>query len=312
MYPTTSTTGSTSIQEGYIGHNPKPDPNWRSYKPEDYRIIFAGLFIDPPGSSVQYTHSDVSMADRDALWNITLPFEGELREPYVMARSESGGNHRGGEPLHEREACIWDAGWPHKGTGNTTHHRRVLLHLALAPYWMVSLKVGKDGEIDFGKLDDCIREDLLHFDKVTPTVLQHLHGGSATASEDAKRIKAAEERDWPAKQERVQIYWDGEDKWFSGVVKSVSESGKGLVRYDDGETSDEDFNLIKWRLAPSKIHMPHSSIAKEYNNGLCIHDPNGEIITWVDRVYNSLPRQERDAVDRKARLEASNAGSDSE
>ena len=56
----------------------------RSYQPSDYKIIFAGLFIDPPGSA----------ADRDAVWNIVLPVE--LDEPYVIAFSESGGVHTWG------------------------------------------------------------------------------------------------------------------------------------------------------------------------------------------------------------------------
>lgn len=280
-------------REGYIYN--------RSYRPEDYKIIFAGLFIDPPGSSEQFTHSDVSMADRDALWNVTFPIDHELHEPYVIAESMSGGNHRGGDPLHLREACIWDAGWPHKGNGNPTDHRRVLLHLALAPYWMITCKLDKAGELDFGDLDDRVKEDLLEYDKLTPFVLEHLHGGEAAS--------ATESRKFPSARERVQLFWEGDGKWYSGVVKQIGRRGKGKVLYDDGETCEEDFGKSKWRPAPSKHAMPHSSIAKEYNQGKALHDPCGEIISWVGRASKAtaLPRGERDEKDRAGRLAAEGA-----
>jgi len=225
---------------------------------------------------------------------------GELQEPYVIAESMSGGNHRGGDPVHLREACIWDAGWPHKGNGNPTDNRRVMLHLALAPYWMVTCQLDKRGELDFGAgIDPRVKEDLLEYDKLTPFVLEHLHGGG---SHDA--VVAPETRKFPAIRERVQLYWEGDGRWFSGLVKKVNRVGKGIVLYDDGELCEENFLKTKWRPAASKHVMPHSSIAKEYNNGKRVHDRSGEMITWVDRASraSSLPTGERDEKDRAARM----------
>jgi len=227
----------------------------------------------------------VGMADRDALWNVALPFEGELRDSYVMAESMAGGHHKGGEPLRPQEACIWDAGWPHAGQGNPTKHRRVLLHLALAPYWMVCLKTNKAGtSIEFPKgLDRRVREDLLNFDKVTPSVLQHLHGATSTSAKDDHAMI-------PRAKDRIQIYWDGENTWFNGTVRHVRHGSKGTVIYDDDEVCEEDFGAVKWRFAPTKGEaVPHSSISKEFNNGRCIHDRKGGMATWVDRVFTSLP-----------------------
>ena len=83
--------------------------------------------------------------------------------------------------------------------------------------------------------------------------------------------------------------------------------GRYTVLYDDGESCEEDFAKSKWRPAPSKHAMPHSSIAKEYNNGKALHDRRGEIISWVDRASKraALPDGERDAQDRAERLNSS-------
>lgn len=145
----------------------------RSYQPSDYKIIFAGLFIDPPGSAAQSTHEDVSAADRDAVWNIVLPVE--LDEPYVIAFSESGGVHKGGREVGLREAAMWDAGWPHRGLGNDTQKRRVFLHLVFAPYWMVSVRVTTKG-LDFGNMDNEVQQTLRSFDGVDVDFISRLHG----------------------------------------------------------------------------------------------------------------------------------------
>jgi len=279
----------------------------RSYRPEDYRIIFAGLFIDPPGSSIQHTHSDVSMADRDALWNIAIPFAGEMNDPYVMAESRSGGHHRGGEPLRAGEACVWDGGWPHAGQGNPTKQRRVLLHLALAPYWMITLRTTKDGSFDFGKLDPVLCNDLLHFDKITPSVLHHLHGSTVASTKESRMVSG--KKPLPHVRQRIMVYWDGDGAWYAGTVQHVAQNGNGSVNYDDGDTSKENFYKSRWQPVPARssgVEEPHSSISKEYNNSFAIHDRRGAMISWVERASHilPLPSPERDAEDRGKRLEA--------
>ena len=50
----------------------------------------------------------------------------------------------------------------------------------------------------------------------------------------------------------MQIYWDGEDAWFTATVERMTKWGKCTVLYDDGETGEEDLMSSRWRLAPSR------------------------------------------------------------
>jgi len=162
----------------------------RTYTPSDYVIIFAGIFEDPPGSSEQNTHADVGMADRDALWNIVFPLE--LHDPYVMAQSMAKK-----EPSKARmqadQATMWDAGWAHRGLGNPTHHKRVLLHLALAPYWFVvpTVRPGPPASIDWREVSKSVRERLERKDGVDLEFFEHLHNGDGHAHTKTNMLKSS-------------------------------------------------------------------------------------------------------------------------
>ncbi|KAL0028206.1 hypothetical protein WJX79_001719 [Trebouxia sp. C0005] len=49
---------------------------------------------------------------------------------------------------------------------------------------------------------------------------------------------------------RVQVYWDGEQTWFSGKVGEFDGHDKHLVLYDDGDEEWVDLTTDKIRLAP--------------------------------------------------------------
>lgn len=103
------------------------------YKKEDYRLIGALTFVDPPGSPAQHNHEDIAGCDRDAIWNVVFPLK--LDRPAQIAATEF--QRDGGKSMDEGEATLWDAGWLHRGLGNATSTERVFLHLVVAPYWMV-------------------------------------------------------------------------------------------------------------------------------------------------------------------------------
>jgi len=99
------------------------------YKKEDYRLIGALTFVDPPGSPAQHNHEDIAGCDRDAIWNVVFPLK--LDRPAQIAATEF--QRDGGKSMDEGEATLWDAGWLHRGLGNATSTERVFLHLVVAP-----------------------------------------------------------------------------------------------------------------------------------------------------------------------------------
>ena len=59
---------------------------------------------------------------------------------------------------------------------------------------------------------------------------------------------------------RVAIWWDGDDKWFSGVVKSFSRFRGHTVLYDDGElkthkldNEDEEDEWEEWTVETAPV-----------------------------------------------------------
>ena len=49
------------------------------------------------------------------------------------------------------------------------------------------------------------------------------------------------------------MFWDGENSWFAGVVRS--EVSKGVcysVEYDDGDEAEETLAEIHWRLSSKR------------------------------------------------------------
>ena len=106
----------------------------RLYNREDYRLIAAFIFNDPPNSPEQNLHEDVAGCDRDAIWNIIFPLK--LTQCAKMAATEF--RLKGGREMNSKQATMWDGCWPHRGLGNHTQDERIFLHLLVAPYWMVT------------------------------------------------------------------------------------------------------------------------------------------------------------------------------
>ncbi len=102
------------------------------YKKDDYALVAALIFNDPPGTSVQVMHDDVAGCDRDAIWNMIIPLR--LTQCARMAESQFRPN---GAKMNVGEATMWDACWRHRGLGNNTDTERVFLHVVFAPYWMM-------------------------------------------------------------------------------------------------------------------------------------------------------------------------------
>lgn len=48
---------------------------------------------------------------------------------------------------------------------------------------------------------------------------------------------------------RVQVYWEGEDEWFEGVVDTYSTERGYYVKYDDGEELWEVSELVAFTVA---------------------------------------------------------------
>ena len=115
----------------------------REYTADEYNIIFAGVFIDPVGSQTQSMHEDIN-ADRDPIWNIVIPIV--LTSPAMTAPSDRCRLACERNPMGINQSTMWDAGWPHQGLGNDTSSDRIMLHLVLAPKWMVTPSTGAEDE----------------------------------------------------------------------------------------------------------------------------------------------------------------------
>lgn len=110
----------------------------RPYQSKDYRLLSAAVFVDPVGSSEQEFHEDLHGMDRHAVWNILIPLQLPVGPTLPIAENFRDRDIRDKvKPQTMTDAVMWDAGWPHRGTGNQTDRDRLQLHLIFAPNWMI-------------------------------------------------------------------------------------------------------------------------------------------------------------------------------
>jgi hypothetical protein len=75
---------------------------------------------------------------------------------------------------------------------------------------------------------------------------------AATASADSSPL--------PGVGTRLQIWWDGEKEWFNGEV-IAAEGDARTLRYDDGETHEENLREERWRRAAQQSLAPPTAAA---------------------------------------------------
>lgn len=82
---------------------------------------------------------------------------------------------------------------------------------------------------------------------------------STRSSRSSKPVVLAETESYGPEvlKRRVKVWWAGDKKWFSGIVKQFSAEGKHLVAYDDGDIkwhnlgNEEVHEQLKWVDLPS-------------------------------------------------------------
>lgn len=109
--------------------NPKRDYGW-----EDYVPAFAGILVDPVGSSAQRFHSGF---DRHAVWNVVLPITLPDGGGQVAESIRKLPSHREPALQTPSDILVWDSSWPHRETGNQTQEARLQLHIVFVPRWML-------------------------------------------------------------------------------------------------------------------------------------------------------------------------------
>jgi hypothetical protein len=65
----------------------------------------------------------------------------------------------------------------------------------------------------------------------------------------------------PAPGDHIEVYWDGDKRYYGGRVVRKGLRGVCVVRYDDDETREEDLLAMPWRLSPFSSTSTRKRIA---------------------------------------------------
>ena len=112
--------------------------------------------------------------------------------------------------------------------------------------------VGSVAEDDNDADDDDDVEDDDEEEGMVKSVASSLSGSRVTIPPPPPALPSSYAPRWvvPAREEligsRIRVWWEGENRWYSGRVHNYSSSRGHFVAYDDGERTFEDLCEVRW------------------------------------------------------------------